>query len=109
MSEFRIFIDVPDGIKNLPDSRTIYRKNADATFKNADTPTVTWKSTNTDVLKIDEQTGAITSGSFSFAKIGDTTIQAIIDGQVIKEVSVKVTWQWWQWILVIVLLGWIYL
>jgi hypothetical protein len=100
---------IPDDVKNLNNNYTFYRKQSYDTFSSVDTPDIMWNSTKPSVLKIDEQTGRIDNGSYLFAKTGTTTIQAIIDGQVVKSVDVKITWQWWQWILVVVLFGWIWL
>ena len=49
--------------------------------------------------------------SYNWASIGSATVTAYdaVTGVQVASQSVKVSWQWWQWLLVIFLFGWIYL
>jgi hypothetical protein len=90
----------------LPGSLTLYRKDASNVFAAQDTPTIRWESSAPGVLDIDDN-GRIT---YQFAKTGTVTIRAFDENNApLATVQVKVAWQWWQWILVIFLLGWAYL
>lgn len=91
---------------NLGSNFTLYRKN-DPGFAAKDTAGIDWVSSNPKILAIDNN-GRVT---FGFAKIGKVTITAIdaVTKQPIDSVEVNVTWQWWQWILVVLLFGWLYL
>ena len=63
-----------------------------------------------------ETTGKIAVDSkgwitFRFLGVGKTTVTAYdaITGAEIDSIEVCVTWSWWQWILVVLLFGWLYL
>lgn len=49
--------------------------------------------------------------SYKFAAIGKTTVIAYdaVTNEEIDSIEVKVSWNWWQWIVVILFFGWIYL
>ncbi|MDR3313170.1 MAG: VWA domain-containing protein [Oscillospiraceae bacterium] len=89
---------------DLPASITIYRKEACNIFRG--TPAVRWESSDPTVLAIDNS-GQI---QYQFAKTGAVKIRGYdANNNKLAETQVKVEWQWWQWILVILLLGWLYL
>ncbi len=92
---------------DLPASITIYRKDACDMFSAKDTANIRWESSNPSLLAIDNN-GKIT---YQFAKTGTVTITAYEaeSNDRLASVQVKVAWRWWQWILVVLLLGWIYL
>ena len=68
--------------------------------------TVTYSSSNTDVVSIDANGKLTTNGT------GDATITVTVIDQYGREVTdtckVNVSYKWWQWIIVIVLFGWIW-
>ncbi|MDR1927303.1 MAG: DUF3019 domain-containing protein, partial [Oscillospiraceae bacterium] len=96
----------PPGVQ-LPSSLTLYRKNNTTVFSSVDNEQINWRSSNPAVLKIDSA-GQV---EYPFASTGSTTIQATDaqTGAVLAQTQVTVTWDWWQWILVIFALGWLYL
>ena len=66
--------------------------------------TVTWSSSDTTVLKVDKN-GNVTS---TFGR-GTATITATVDGTDISDsVTITVKYTWWQWIIIILLFGWIW-
>jgi uncharacterized protein YjdB len=68
-------------------------------------PDLTWNSSNTKVLKIDQ------NGLVTYAKRGrgETTVTASdADGIVRMSVKVTVKYAWWQWLIFIFLFGWIW-
>ncbi len=80
-----------------------------ATAINADTGakyTVTYSSSNSTVASVDVN-GKVTAG-----KTGNATITCTVTdeyGNVVTDTcEVKVSYNWWQWIIVIVLFGWIW-
>lgn len=80
-----------------------------ATAINADTGakyTVTYSSSNSTVASVDAN-GKVTAG-----KTGNATITCTVTdeyGNVVTDTcEVKVSYNWWQWIIVIVLFGWIW-
>jgi hypothetical protein len=91
---------------NLPVALSLIRKTQTTAFSSVDNENINWKSTNENVLKINDK-GEI---EYQFARIGTTTIQAIDkgSGNVIAQTEVTVKWTW-HWILVILLFGWAYL
>ena len=64
---------------------------------------IIWKSSNPKVITVDE------NGNLKTLKRGTAVVSATIDGTE-KTVSCTVTvkYAWWQWILIIVLFGWIW-
>ena len=86
---------------------TFVRKKNYSVFADIDRaePNLMWNSTNAKVLGINDD-GRI---QYRFAKVGRTTIEVFRNGQKIDSVDVVVKWQWWQWIIVILMFGWIYL
>ena len=64
---------------------------------------IKWKSSNTGVATVDE------NGKVYAAGTGTATITAESeDGYLNDTCTVKVSYAWWQWIIVIVLFGWIW-
>ncbi|MCL1952461.1 MAG: metallophosphoesterase [Oscillospiraceae bacterium] len=86
---------------------TVYRKSqCQALLDAAEAhPGLTWRSSDPCVLGVGDD-GAL---QYRFAKIGKATIEAYRDGDILDSVEVEVKWQWWQWLLVVVLFGWSYL
>ena len=73
-----------------------------ADLKNID---VTYESSAPEIISVDEN-GTITAVGTGTATI---TATATVDGEVIKdEVTVTSAYTWWQWIVVIILFGWIW-
>lgn len=66
---------------------------------------ITWSSDNKQV-KVNPTTGEITS-VYSFVKTGTARIAAT-DGQSTAYYDLKIAPNWWQWILIILLFGWIW-
>ncbi|MDR2526120.1 MAG: hypothetical protein LBC83_08105 [Oscillospiraceae bacterium] len=90
----------------LPGSLTLYRKEDCAVFRAVDTAQISWKSSNPGVLTVDGSGNV----QYRFARVGKTTVTAYDESdRVLAVTEVKVDWQWWQWVLVILLFGWIYL
>jgi predicted phosphodiesterase len=88
-------------------SITIYRKEQcqallDAAKAN---PGLTWRSSDPSVLGV----GSDGSLAYQFAKIGKATIEVYRGDDILDAVEIEVKWQWWQWVLVVALFGWIYL
>lgn len=70
---------------------------------NYTTDELTWTSSNEKVAKVDE------NGKIYAAGTGEATITVTsADGLVNETCQVKVSYQWWEWIIVIVLFGWIW-
>lgn len=64
---------------------------------------LTWSSSNTKVATVDANGKITTKGN------GNAVITASsADGSVSDSCNVKVSYKWWQWIIVIVLFGWIW-
>lgn len=64
---------------------------------------LTWTSSNEDVVSVDENGKLTTNGT------GNATITVTsADGRVNETCEVSVKYTWWQWIIVIVLFGWIW-
>ena len=81
-----------------------------------DTPTMTWTTSNENILKIDPETGQISPDSFSFARIGRVTIigtEHDTDEPYERyRLNARVAWgnpEWLTWLMVIFLFGWAYL
>lgn len=64
---------------------------------------IKWESSNTKVATVDENGNVKTVGTGS-AKITAKSV----DGKASAECNVTVKYSWWQWIIVIVLFGWIW-
>ncbi len=65
--------------------------------------TVTWTSSDENVLKVDE------SGTVTAVGKGTATITATVDGTDVNDfTTITVDYAWWQWILLIFLFGWIW-
>lgn len=72
----------------------------DTTYAKED---ITWTSSNANVATVDENGNIYASGK------GTATITAENpDGSIKDSCNVNVTYAWWQWIIVIVLFGWIW-
>lgn len=68
--------------------------------------TVTYSSSNTDVVSVDSN-GRLTTNDKGSATITVTVTDEY--GNTVKDTcEVKVSYNWWQWIIVIVLFGWIW-
>lgn len=89
----------------LQSGLTIYRKDAVTAFSAVDSAAIRWESSNPKALAIDDS-GRVT---YQFAKIGEVTIRAYDGSALLATVRVQIKWRWWQWILVVLALGWIYL
>lgn len=64
---------------------------------------LTWTSSDEDVVKVDANGKLTTTGT------GNATVTVTsADGRVNESCEVSVSYQWWQWIIVIVLFGWIW-
>ena len=77
----------------------IYRRQAVLTADD----TVTWQSSNDAVVKIDPATGKLTATG-----TGTATITATADDGRTASCTVTVQYTWWQWIIRILLFGWIW-
>jgi len=75
-------------------------------FSDADrlAPELTWRSSNEKVLKIDD------NGLIKFPRMarGTTTITGSANGLDYVTVNVTVNIAWWQWIIIVLLFGWIW-
>ena len=95
----------------LPSNVTLFRKTDADFFKDFDTSEIYWKVDNEKLFKIDNVTGELKFklGASSLV-FGESTVTATDEaGNILSQSKVKVTWHWWQWILVIVFFGWLYL
>ena len=83
-----------------PDAPIRYKTSFTLTASEA----VTWKSSNEKVLKVDPATGKLTT-----VKRGTATITATsLDGNKTASCDVTVKYAWWQWLIIIILFGWIW-
>lgn len=65
-------------------------------------PVIIWTSDNTDVVSVDQY------GNIKGNKKGTATVTAKIDEARSATYKITVTYNWWQWIIVIFLFGWIW-
>lgn len=81
-----------------------YKKSTTLSFESTYAPEeLTWTSSNEKVATVDENGKVYASGT------GNATITVTsADGKVNESCEVKVSYQWWEWIIVIVLFGWIW-
>lgn len=81
-----------------------YKKRATISFESTYAPEdLTWTSSNEKVATVDENGNVYASGT------GSATITVTsTDGKVNESCEVSVSYQWWEWIIVIVLFGWIW-
>ncbi|MBQ3150248.1 MAG: leucine-rich repeat protein [Clostridia bacterium] len=64
---------------------------------------ITWKSSNPKILTVDKD------GNIKTLKRGTATVTAIIEGTDLSvSCNVTVKYTWWQWIIIILLFGWIW-
>lgn len=64
---------------------------------------LTWTSSNEDVVTVDGNGNLTTKGT------GSATITVTsADGRVNESCEVSVSYQWWQWIIIIVIFGWLW-
>lgn len=64
---------------------------------------IKWSSSNSKVATVDD------SGNVKMTGTGSATITAMsADGLIASTCSVNVSYAWWQWIIIIVLFGWIW-
>lgn len=90
-------------INNKQDIALNYKGTASVTATSTFTDGVKWSSSNTNVATIDANGKITTTGT------GTATITASSpDGSVTDSFNVTVSYTWWQWIIVIVLFGWIW-
>lgn len=68
--------------------------------------TVTYSSSNTDIVSVDEN-GRVTTNGTGSAEI-TVTVTDEFGNTVTDTCDVEVSYTWWQWIIVIVLFGWIW-
>lgn len=92
----KVELDKHDLAISYKDSATL---KAETSYKNS----LTWSSSNTKVATVDANGKITTHGT------GNAVITASSpDGSVSDSCNVKVSYKWWQWIIVIVLFGWIW-
>lgn len=92
-------IDIKDENINL-NYKASASLTVDTTYAKED---ITWTSSNANVATVDENGNVYASGK------GTATITAANpDGSIKDSCNVNVTYAWWQWIIVIVLFGWIW-
>ena len=86
---------------------TLYRKEQcqDLLDAAAANPGLTWRSSDPSVLCVDDD-GTLT---YQRAKLGKATIEVYRGDDILDTVQIEVQWQWWQWVLVVALFGWMYL
>ena len=77
----------------------IYRQRANLKASE----TVTWKSSNDAVVKVDPK-----NGSLYAAGRGTATVTATTEDGRTASCTVTVQYTWWQWLIRILLLGWIW-
>ncbi len=102
-TDYEVPISIPIATEALTVSQTrlqlIYRQKTALTAND----TVTWKSDNDAVVKVDPASGKLTAAGPGTAAITATAA----DGRTaICTVSVQYTW--WQWLIRILLFGWIW-
>lgn len=96
-------VSINDISMSYKDSATVTSSiNADSGVKY----TVSYSSSNTDVVSVDSNGRLTTNGT------GDATITVTVTDEygntVTDTCKVEVSYKWWQWIIVIVLFGWIW-
>lgn len=102
--------DIPEKpeIPELIDAENIalnYKGSVSIAKKEFEKYDVTYESSNPEIITVDED-GKITAIGNGTAVI---TATVTVDGEVIEdEVTVTTTYAWWQWIIVIVLFGWLW-
>ena len=81
-----------------------YKKRATLSYDSTYAPEeLTWTSSNEKVATVDDKGNVYASGT------GNATITVTsADGKVNESCEVSVSYQWWEWIIVIVLFGWIW-
>ena len=90
-----------------PATLTLQYNQATSVFGDIDrrAPELTWSSSNTKALKIDD------NGLVKYAKLGrGTTVVTAKSADGVERVRMTVTVKiaWWQWIIIILLFGWIW-
>ena len=102
-TDYEVPISFPAETEALTISRTqlrlIYLRQETLTAND----TVTWQSDNDAVVKIDPATGKLTATG-----IGTATITATADDGRTAICTVTVQYAWWQWLIRILLFGWIW-
>ncbi len=69
----------------------------------AQNKTLKWTSADESIVTVDED------GNVYGAKTGETTVTVkSTDGKYTKTFNVQVTYAWWQWIIIVVLFGWLW-
>ena len=80
-----------------------YRSSATLRMITGATGDVTWSSSDPEVVSVNEHTGEITG-----AGRGTATVTGRDGGGFEARVSVTVSYAWWQWLIVILLFGWLW-
>ncbi len=102
------------GLSITTDSTVLYYKSsasatlaAEVTPANSTVRTVKWRSSNTNVVLVDENTGRLTPVKKGSATVTATLIDA--DNKIFTDTcTVTVKYYWWQWLIIIFLFGWIW-
>ena len=107
-------VDVTDKVKVTFDFYSFVLNDTSVSMKYKDSYTIsyttnyapeslTWTSSDDGVVKVDGNGKLTTTGT------GNATVTVTsADGRVNESCEVSVSYQWWQWIIVIVLFGWIW-
>ena len=92
-------------ITNAPSAPLQYKSSVTLAASEA----VTWSSAS-EMVSVNPTTGKVESVSiFGFAKSGEAKIIATsLDGQRTASATIQIQPAWWQWIIIIVLFGWIW-
>ena len=97
------------GLEGLPDALTLHYKDtvaleATVTPEDASDKTVRWYSSSINVASVDPDTGEVRA-----CERGETVITCVSgDGFVTKEIPVTVSYTAGQWLIKILLFGWIW-
>lgn len=96
-------VPTPLTITNAPSGPLQYKSSVTLTASEA----VTWSS-DSPMVKVNPTTGAVESVR-SFIKTGAAKITATsLDGQRTASIDIPIKPAWWQWLIIVVLFGWIW-
>lgn len=114
-ANFKVTVEKQDDTTISVESITLSQENLSLKYKdkylltytlnptNATNQNVKWKSSNTSVVTVDDKGNVVAVGT------GTATITIMAeDGSITDTVTVNVKYTWWQWIIRIVLLGWLW-